>query len=89
MLLLFGTGAVIMRGAGCTINDMWDKDIDSKVQRTRNRPLASKEITQLDATVFLAGQLGLGLTILMQLNWFSILLGASSLGIKLVLLRNF
>lgn len=78
-----------MRGAGCTINDMWDKDIDSKVQRTRNRPLASKEITQLDATVFLAGQLGLGLTILMQLNWFSILLGASSLGIKLVLLRNF
>ena len=80
MLLLFGTGAVIMRGAGCTINDMWDKDIDAKVQRTKNRPLASKEVTQMDATIFLAGQLGLGLVILQQLNWYSILLGAGSLG---------
>jgi len=45
MLALFGTGALIMRGAGCTINDLWDKDIDGKVERTKNRPLVSGDIT--------------------------------------------
>lgn len=69
-----------MRGAGCTINDMWDKDIDNKVERTKNRPLASGEITQLDALVFLSAQLGVGLLVLLQLNLYSIILGASSLG---------
>lgn len=84
MLALFGAGAVIMRGAGCTINDMWDKDIDAKVQRTSTRPLVTKELTQLDAWFFLGGQLGTGLLILLQLNWNSILLGASSLGLVIV-----
>lgn len=77
---LFATGAFVMRGAGCTINDMWDKDIDNKVERTKNRPLACGEITQLDALVFLSAQLGIGLLVLLQLNFYSILLGASSLG---------
>ncbi|EDV91405.1 GH17422 [Drosophila grimshawi] len=81
MLGLFATGALIMRSAGCTINDMWDKDIDAKVERTRGRPLASGQITQLDAIVFLSAQLSLGLLVLVQLNWQSILLGASSLGL--------
>ncbi len=81
MLGLFATGAFVMRGAGCTINDMWDKDIDNKVERTKNRPLACGEITQLDAWVFLSAQLGIGLLVLLQLNWYSIILGASSLGI--------
>lgn len=80
MLGLFATGAFIMRGAGCTINDMWDKDIDNKVERTKNRPLACGEISQLDALVFLSAQLGVGLLVLLQLNWYSIILGASSLG---------
>jgi 4-hydroxybenzoate polyprenyltransferase len=80
MLGLFGAGAFIMRGAGCTINDMWDKDIDGKVERTKSRPLVSGEITQFDALVFLASQLGIGLSILLQLNWYTILLGASSMG---------
>lgn len=79
-LFLFGLGAFIMRGAGCTINDMWDKDIDAKVERTKTRPLVSGEITQFDALVFLSAQLGIGLLVLLQLNWYSILLGASSLG---------
>lgn len=39
LLALFGAGAVVMRGAGCTINDLWDRDIDGKVQRTKDRPL--------------------------------------------------
>ncbi|EDW84376.1 uncharacterized protein Dwil_GK14102 [Drosophila willistoni] len=81
MLGLFATGALIMRGAGCTINDLWDKDIDAKVERTRSRPLASGKISQFDAIVFLSAQLSLGLLVLVQLNWESILLGASSLGL--------
>lgn len=84
MLALFASGALIMRGAGCTINDMWDKNIDSKVQRTSNRPLVTKELTHLDAWFFLGGQLGIGLLILLQLNWNAILLGASSLGLVIV-----
>lgn len=70
-----------MRGAGCTINDLWDADIDSKVQRTKSRPLASQKITKYDAIIFLSAQLSLSLLILLQLNWNSILLGASSLGL--------
>lgn len=81
VLTLFGLGALVMRGAGCTINDLWDKDIDAKVERTKNRPLANKEISSLDAWVFLAGQLSVGLIILQQLNWPSIVIGACSLGL--------
>lgn len=81
LLALFGLGAVTMRGAGCTINDMWDKDIDAKVSRTKDRPLVQGQISQLDALVFLGGQLGVGLLILLQLNLYSIVLGASSLAL--------
>ncbi|KAJ8676405.1 hypothetical protein QAD02_012192 [Eretmocerus hayati] len=84
MLALFGTGAFIMRGAGCTINDMWDKDIDEKVERTRNRPLVTGEITQMQALIFLGGQLSMGLAVLLQLNWYSVFLGASSLALVIV-----
>lgn len=84
MLMLFGLGAFIMRGAGCTINDMWDKDIDKKVSRTKDRPLVSGALSQFEALVFLSGQLGLGLLVLLQLNWYSILLGASSLGLVII-----
>lgn len=79
MLALFGTGSLIMRGAGCTINDMWDRDIDGKVQRTRNRPLVNGEIGLQQAWIYLAGQLSVGLGILLQLNWYSVALGASSM----------
>ncbi|KAK9877555.1 hypothetical protein WA026_018661 [Henosepilachna vigintioctopunctata] len=81
LLALFGTGAVIMRGAGCTINDMWDKDIDSKVERTRSRPLVKGDVSTKQVWLFLAGQLSLGLAVLLQLNWTSVILGASSLGL--------
>lgn len=70
-----------MRGAGCTINDMWDKDIDAKVERTKGRPLVSGEISQTDALACLAVQLGVGCVILQNLNWYSVVLGASSLGL--------
>ncbi|KAF5297095.1 hypothetical protein FQA39_LY02675 [Lamprigera yunnana] len=81
MLLLFGTGALVMRGAGCTINDMWDRDIDKKVHRTQNRPLVNSSISMKQSWMFLAGQLSVGLVILLQLNWYSIFFGASSLGL--------
>ncbi|KAJ8941362.1 hypothetical protein NQ314_010425 [Rhamnusium bicolor] len=84
MLALFGTGALIMRGAGCTINDMWDRDIDGKVERTRERPLVNGEVTMKQALMFLGGQLSIGLIILLQLNWYSIFLGASSLGLVVI-----
>lgn len=81
LLWLFGTGALIMRGAGCTINDMWDRDIDAKVERTRDRPLVNGDISMNQAVMFLGCQLSLGLAVLLQLNWYSIVLGASSLGL--------
>ena len=61
-------GAFIMRGAGCTINDMWDKDFDGQVARTRNRPIASGDITQFQALTFLGAQLTAGLGVLLTLN---------------------
>ena len=81
MFGLFGLGAFVMRGAGCTINDLWDKDLDNKVARTKTRPLAAKDLGMLQALTFLAGQLSLGLAVLTQLNWYSIFLGASSLSL--------
>ncbi|CDZ96355.1 4-hydroxybenzoate polyprenyl transferase [Phaffia rhodozyma] len=76
---LFGLGAVVMRGAGCTINDMWDMRIDKAVARTRLRPLAAGDVNLFQATAFLGLQLSVGLGVLTQLNMYSIYLGASSL----------
>lgn len=81
LLALFALGALVMRGAGCTINDMWDKDFDGKVARTASRPLASGALSLFDALVLLGTQLGVGALILLQLNINSIVLGASSLGL--------
>ncbi|XP_029041296.2 4-hydroxybenzoate polyprenyltransferase, mitochondrial [Osmia bicornis bicornis] len=79
LLALFGAGAFIMRGAGCVINDMWDQDIDGMVTRTKDRPLVTGEISPLQSLIFLGSQLTLGLLVLLQLNLYSIILGASSL----------
>ncbi|KIR32687.1 4-hydroxybenzoate polyprenyl transferase [Cryptococcus deuterogattii MMRL2647] len=81
---LFAVGAVIMRGAGCTINDMWDWKMDAKVERTKTRPLAAGDVTQFGALTFLGAQLTAGLAVLTQLNWYSIALGASSLGLVVI-----
>ncbi|KAL2092828.1 hypothetical protein ACEWY4_012626 [Coilia grayii] len=81
VLALFGTGSLLMRGAGCTINDMWDKDFDKKVFRTATRPIASGEISRFQALVFLGGQLSFALCVLLCLNYYSIFLGAASLAL--------
>ncbi|XVE92890.1 hypothetical protein REPUB_Repub01dG0142600 [Reevesia pubescens] len=79
MMALFGCGALLLRGAGCTINDLLDRDIDTMVERTKLRPVASGLLTPFQGTCFLGFQLLLGLGILLQLNNYSRVLGASSL----------
>ncbi len=78
-ILLFFLGAVVMRGAGCTWNDFLDKGFDAKVERTKDRPLASRKITNSGAIFFLILQLAFGLLILLQFNNLTIFLGALSL----------
>jgi 4-hydroxybenzoate polyprenyltransferase len=79
LLLLFAAGAIVMRGAGCTYNDIVDRDIDAQVARTRGRPIPSGAVTVKQAWLFLAVQCGIGLAILLCLNWFAVALGAASL----------
>ena len=57
-----------MRGAGCIINDLWDRDIDKQVERTRDRPIASGQVTPRNAMKLLAANLTLSLGILLSLN---------------------
>ncbi|NJM30203.1 MAG: 4-hydroxybenzoate octaprenyltransferase [Rhizobiales bacterium] len=77
--LLFVIGAIAMRGAGCTLNDIADRDFDRAVERTRQRPLASGRIGLTQAFVFLAVQCFVGLAVLLQFNWYTVVLGAASL----------
>ena len=64
--LLFFGGALIMRGAGCTINDLWDRNLDPHVRRTRLRPIARGAVTPFNALAFTGAQLFAGLGILLQ-----------------------
>jgi 4-hydroxybenzoate polyprenyltransferase len=79
LILLFAIGSVVMRAAGCVVNDLWDRDIDRKVTRTAARPLASGALRPSQAMAFLGVLLLLGLTILLQLNGVAQLLGIASL----------
>jgi 4-hydroxybenzoate polyprenyltransferase len=80
-MALFLVGAVAMRGAGCTYNDIIDRDIDAMVERTRSRPLPAGQISTKGAWAFLVAQALAGFVVLIQFNPFSILLGIASLGI--------
>ncbi|MCV0395406.1 MAG: 4-hydroxybenzoate octaprenyltransferase [Rhizobiaceae bacterium] len=80
-LLLFFVGAVAMRGAGCTYNDIVDEGIDAQVERTRSRPLPSGQVSRRQAWAFLVGQALIGLVVLLQFNSFTILLGIASLAV--------
>jgi len=79
LVALFAVGSVVMRGAGCVVNDLWDRDLDRRVARTAGRPLASGALRPFDALLFLAGLLVVGLLILVQLNGLAIALGVLSL----------
>jgi 4-hydroxybenzoate polyprenyltransferase len=79
LLALFAIGSVVMRAAGCVVNDVWDRDLDRRVRRTAGRPLASGALRVREALVFLALLLSAGLAVLLQLNWLAQAMGASSL----------
>lgn len=79
LIVLFGIGAIIMRAAGCVINDLWDRDLDKQVERTKSRPLAAGTLNEKQAMVFLAGLLTVGLLILLTMNWTTIILGVLSI----------
>ena len=76
---IFIIGAFSMRAAGCTINDLWDKDIDKKISRTRHRPIASGEVSIKEAFIFLMILLTISLLCLLNLNKFTWLIALSSL----------
>lgn len=78
-LALFSIGAVIMRGAGCTINDIWDRDLDNQVARTMERPITSGRVTVPQASAFLVAQCLAGLVVLLSLPFECFYLGALSL----------
>jgi 4-hydroxybenzoate polyprenyltransferase len=80
-LALFAIGAVVMRGAGCTWNDLIDRDLDARVERTRSRPIPSGQVSVAAAAAFLVLQALIGLAVLVSFNRFAIAVGIASLAI--------
>jgi len=80
-LALFFVGAFAMRGAGCTWNDIVDRDLDRAVERTRSRPIPSGQVSVMQATLFLIAQSLVGLLVLLTFNAFTIGLGIASLAV--------
>ena len=78
-IVLFFIGAFAMRGAGCTWNDLVDRDLDTRVERTRSRPIPSKQVTVAQAIVFMLAQALIGLLVLIQFNRFTVVTGLASL----------
>ncbi len=78
-IVLFFIGAFAMRGAGCTWNDLVDRDLDGLVERTRSRPIPSKQVTVAQATAFMLAQALVGLAVLLQFNRFTVMCGFASL----------
>jgi 4-hydroxybenzoate polyprenyltransferase len=78
-IVLFLIGAFAMRGAGCTWNDITDRDLDARVERTRSRPIPAGQVSVVRALVFLVLQALIGLAVLLQFNRFAILTGIASL----------
>ncbi len=81
LLLLFAVGATVMRGAGCTYNDIADRHYDAQVARTRTRPIPSGQVSARAAAAFMVVLSFIGLAVLLQFNGFAIGLGIASLGI--------
>lgn len=79
--LLFMVGAIAMRGAGCTYNDLIDHELDGQVERTRSRPLPAGRISRKNAKLFILAQVVIGAVFLFQFNWFTIFLAIASLAI--------
>jgi 4-hydroxybenzoate polyprenyltransferase len=83
-LILFFIGAFVMRGAGCTWNDIVDRDLDGRVERTRSRPIPSGQVSVARAAAFLIAQALVGLAVLLTFNGFAIVTGIASLAVVAV-----
>jgi 4-hydroxybenzoate polyprenyltransferase len=84
VVALFFVGAFAMRGAGCTWNDITDRDLDAKVERTRSRPIPAGQVSVPQALAFLVVQALIGLAVLLQFNRFAVATGIASLAIVVV-----
>jgi 4-hydroxybenzoate polyprenyltransferase len=78
-IALFFVGAFVMRGAGCTWNDITDRDLDAMVERTRSRPIPAGQVSVPQALAFLVAQALIGLAVLLQFNRFAVFTGIASL----------
>jgi 4-hydroxybenzoate polyprenyltransferase len=78
---LFFVGAFVMRGAGCTWNDITDRDLDARVERTRSRPIPAGQVSVRQALAFMIALVLIGLVVLLQFNWFAVGTGVASLSI--------
>ena len=83
-ITLFFIGSFAMRGAGCTWNDLVDRNLDGLVERTRLRPIPSKQVTVAQAAAFMLAQMLTGLLVLMQFNRFTVVTGLSSLSVIVI-----
>jgi len=83
-IVLFFIGAFAMRGAGCTWNDLVDRNLDAKVERTRSRPIPSGQVTAKQAALFLIAQALVGLAVLLQFNRYTVLCGFASLMVVVI-----
>jgi 4-hydroxybenzoate polyprenyltransferase len=83
-IVLFFIGAFAMRGAGCTWNDLVDRDLDGRVERTRSRPIPSRQVTVAQATIFMLAQSLVGLAVLLQFNRFTVFMGLASLSVIVI-----
>jgi 4-hydroxybenzoate polyprenyltransferase len=83
-IALFFIGAFVMRGAGCTWNDITDRDLDAMVERTRSRPIPAGQVSVPQAFAFLVAQALIGLVVLLQFNRFAVITGIASLAIVAV-----
>src|SRR6201989_251467 len=79
VIALVFVGAFTMRGAGCTWNDITDRDLDAMVERTRSRPIPAGQVSVPQAFAFLVLQALIGLAVLLQFNRFAIVTGIASL----------
>jgi len=84
VVALFFVGAFVMRGAGCTWNDITDRDLDARVERTRSRPIPAGQVSVRQALAFLVLQALIGLLVLLQFNRFAVMTGIASLAIVAV-----
>src|ERR1700745_1111114 len=84
VIVLFFIGAFVMRGAGCTWNDITDRDLDARVERTRSRPIPAGQVSVPQAFAFLVVQALIGLAVLLQFNRFAVATGIASSAIVAV-----